>query len=275
MRNKQLSIYGLKFNPFTHDIPTHALWISPQAENYCFGIEQQTQHGGFSLVTGNPGLGKTSVMRILKQRLKKIPEINVAVATRPQASLGDFYREIGDLFGVKLTPHNRWAGTQSLTQKWKHHIETALCRPVVVIDEAQEASSKLLNELRLLSSTDLDSCNVLTVVLCGDQRLQDKISTPDMLPLNSRIRNRLALQEADPEQLQTCLEHALTQAGNPGLLTQGLKVNLANHAMGNTRIMMNMADQLLAIAMHKELGQIDEKLFLETFHIPQKGQKRK
>lgn len=275
MRNKQLSIYGLKFNPFTHDIPTHALWINPQADNFCFGIEQQTQHGGFSLVTGNPGLGKTSVMRILEQRLKIIPEINVAVATRPQASLGDFYREIGDLFGVQLTPHNRWAGTQSLTQKWKHHIETTLCRPVIIIDEAQEASPKLLNELRLLSSTDLDSCNVLTVALCGDDRLQNKLTTPDMLPLNSRIRNRLILQEAHPEQLQMCLEHTLTQAGNPNLLTQGLKVNLANHAMGNTRIMMNMANELLTVAIKNELSQIDEKLFLQTFHTSKKNQKRK
>ena len=77
--------------------------------------------------------------------------------SRPQASLADFYREMGDLFGVELRPHNRWGGAKVLRERWQTHIDAALSRPVLLVDEAQEMQPAVLAELRLLSSAELDS----------------------------------------------------------------------------------------------------------------------
>src|SRR5258708_31866338 len=77
---------------------------------------------------------------------------------------------MGDLFGVELRPHNRWAGAKVLRERWQTHIDASLVRPVLVIDEAQEMLSTVLSELRLLCSTKLDSHILLTVVLAGDRR---------------------------------------------------------------------------------------------------------
>src|SRR6516162_4672585 len=76
----------------------------------------------------------------------------VGVLTRPQAAVADFYRELGHLFSVPLAPHNRWASAKVLREKWLHHIENSLHRPVLLIDEAQQMSASALSELRLLSS---------------------------------------------------------------------------------------------------------------------------
>jgi general secretion pathway protein A len=78
------------------------------------------------------------VLRILSYRLGKLRDVVVGVITRPQGSIADFYRELGHLFGVKLSPHNRYAGAKVLRETWLDHIESSTYRPVLLVDEAQE-----------------------------------------------------------------------------------------------------------------------------------------
>jgi type II secretory pathway predicted ATPase ExeA len=172
---------------------------------------------------------------------------------------------MGDLFGAALRPNNRWAGTKVLRARWQAHIDAGLARPVLVIDEAQEMSASVMAELRLLASTRLDSHVLLTVVLAGDRRLVERLRSDEFLPLGSRIRVRLALERAVPDELRDCLNHALDQAGAVQLMTPELIATLCDHARGNHRALMNMAGELLALATHREARQIDEKLFLETY----------
>ena len=179
--------------------------------------------------------------------------------------MADFYRELGHLFGVALAPHNRWAGAKALREKWMAHVETALSRPVLVIDEAQETKTAVLSELRLLTSAELDSQSILTVVLAGDARLLERLRTPELLPLGSRIRARLHLDYASPKDLRECLTHLLKQAGGPKLMTPELVTTLADHAAGNYRVLTNMAGELLAAAARRELEQLDQGLFIDTF----------
>ncbi|HEX5059987.1 MAG TPA: hypothetical protein VFV99_11540 [Kofleriaceae bacterium] len=82
-------------------------------------------------------------------------------------------------------------------------------------------------------------------VLAGDQRLNERLRSPDLLPLGSRIRRRLQVEAASRDELCACLDHVLDAAGNPALMTIELRVTLAEHALGNYRIMMNMADERL------------------------------
>ena len=112
---------------------------------------------------------------------------------------------MGDLFGVELPPHNRWAGTKILRQKWQDHVASALSRPVLVVDEAQEMRPSVLSELRILSSTKLDSQILLTVVLAGDGRLDERLRSDEFRPLDSRMRVRLQMERAAPDTLQACL----------------------------------------------------------------------
>ena len=141
-------------------------------------------------------------------------------------------------------------------------------RPVLIVDEAQEMVPKVLAELRLLASARLDSHILLTVVLAGDGRLLERFRTDELLPLGSRIRVRMALERASPEELQECLKFALAKAGAPKLMTAELITALCDHAQGNLRALMNMAGELLSLAAEREARQIDEKLFLETYAQP-------
>jgi len=264
-RKKLLSLYGLKWNPFTPDVPTDGLVTTPRIESFVTRIETMVHDGGFALVTGDPGCGKSVALRILEARLSELPEISVGILARPQSGLADFYRELGELFAVDLKPHNRWGGFKMLRERWRAHSEASLLKTVLLIDEAQEMASAVLSELRILSTGAFDAETYLTVILAGDQRLADSFRRPDLLPLGSRIRTRLVLDYAPPDELRTVLCHALKKAGAPQLLTEGLRDVLVEHAAGNFRVLMTMAGELLMAACEREQPSLDEKLFLELY----------
>ena len=113
-------------------------------------------------------------------------------------------------------------------------------------------------------------------MLAGDLRLQDKLRHQDLVPLGNRVRTRLALQPASVEQLQDALKHLLNAAGNSALMTDELIVTLCEHALGNYRVLLTTAAELLVAAAQKELSQIDEKLYFELFSPapPSRGTRR-
>ncbi len=269
MNKKLLALYGLKWNPFSPELPTEALYVTAKVENFCWRIEQGLiREGGFALISGDPGSGKSVVLRLLAERLQQLRDITVGALTHPSSNLADFYREMGDLFAVELKPHNRWGGFKALRERWLAHLEGTLLRPVLLIDEAQEMQPSVLSELRLLSSTQFDSKTLLSVVLAGDARLHTKLRRDELLPLGSRIRIRLLMEYADRNELMACLKYLLDTAGNASLMTPELMQNLCDHALGNYRVLTTMAAELLALAAQQEMTQLDEKLYLEAFATP-------
>ena len=270
MNQRLLALYGLKWNPFSPELPVEAIYVPPKLENFCWRIEHaQIREGGFAMIHGDPGTGKSVALRLLADRLARLPDVTVGVINHPQSNLADLYRELGDVFAVPLRPHNRWGGFKVLRERWLAHLQTTHRRAVLLVDEAQEMSSAALCELRLMASACFDSQPLLCVVLAGDARLIDKLRREELIPLGSRIRTRLATEHASREELLAGLNHLLAGAGNASLMTPALRHTLCDHAAGNYRILTTMAAELLAAATQRELPQLDEKLYLEVFAQPE------
>jgi general secretion pathway protein A len=250
-------------------LPTEAVFITQKVENFIWRIEHsQVREGGFALITGDPATGKSGVLRLLAERLERLREVTVGVLTHPQSNLADFYREMGDIFGVGLKPTNRWGGFKALRERWQAQLENTLLRPMGLIDEAQQMSPAVLSELRVASGTRFDSRPLLSGVLAGDGRLPDKLPREELLPLGSRIRARPVREYATREELLACLPHLLAPAGNAHLMTPELIHTLCDHALGDYRVMTILAAELLTAAAQREATQLDEKLYLEVFAPP-------
>jgi general secretion pathway protein A len=266
MNDRELrAVFGLKYNPFLPDIPSHAIWPLPGVDTFLRRIDTLVREGGFALITGDPGLGKSKTLQLVAQHLGRIPDLTVGVMERPQSQLADFYREMGELFGVSLTPLNRYGGFKTLRTRWKVHCQSTLARPVLLIDEAQEVSTACLTELRLLQSAGFDSQSLLFTILCGDNRLPQRFRCAELMPLGSRIQVRLQLGPLPPDQLEEYINFALEQAGHPRLMTQQLTQTLVAHSLNNLRVLNHTAAEMLSAAAEKNLPHLDESLFFELF----------
>ena len=251
--------------------------VTAKIENFAWRVEQLVQEGGFALISGESGTGKSVAMRIVAQRLAVQRDVVVGAIERPQSKTPDFYRELGDIFSVKLSPANRWGGFRALRERWKAHVASSRIKPVLLVDEAQEMTPAVLSELRILSSADFDATSLLTVVLSGDGRLLELLRHEDLIPLGTRIRTRLQTEPASREELLELLGHALSKAGNPTLMTAQLIDTLVDHSAGNYRLLMTMSAELLAYGMAHEVTQLDEKFYLEVFQtkLPRPAAKKK
>jgi hypothetical protein len=93
--------------------------------------------------------------------------------------------------------------------------------------------------------------------------VEEKLRTPDLLPVASRIRTRLVLDAEPPDVLGTMLRHLLAAAGNAALMTDELQRTVCEHAAGNRRVLMNLCNELLVLAVAKSAKRLDESLFLD------------
>src|SRR5512132_1968889 len=110
---RQSEGYTLKFHPFHPDIPAEALFTTPAVNSFIRRTE-----GGIAMLTGDPGTGKSIALRLLIERLRVLPGVVVGRIEHPQSHTPDFYRELGEVFGLALTAHNRWAGFKALRVRW-------------------------------------------------------------------------------------------------------------------------------------------------------------
>ena len=76
MNKKLLSVYGLKWNPFSPDVPVEGLHLTPRVENFCWRTENLAREGGFALVTGEPGGGKSIALRLLVEQSRSPSKIS-------------------------------------------------------------------------------------------------------------------------------------------------------------------------------------------------------
>ena len=83
MNRKTLhALHGLKWNPFTSDVPNEGLLATPQIESFCARVEGMVYEGGFALITGDPGNGKSVALRILADKIAELPEVTVGIGAR-------------------------------------------------------------------------------------------------------------------------------------------------------------------------------------------------
>jgi len=128
------------------------------------------RRGGFAVVTDDPGNRQLRLSAYPRRAIGGGRDVNLGMISRPRPTSPTSGRPVRR----PTKPHNRWGAAKILRQSWQAHIDTALSRPVLIVDEAQEIGSPVLSELRLFASAKLNSYFLPTVVCAGDTCLIER-----------------------------------------------------------------------------------------------------
>lgn len=208
--NRTYSRFGLTKDPFSKDVPVDELFEHPGREKALKRLKAALQGRASAVLTGEPGTGKTFVLRGLEEELPA-GRFRLTYIHNSHVNVRDFYRQLSVALGLEPT-----ATPEALFRGVSRHIEetaTAKVHPVLLLDEGQLLAVKVLEHLPLLLNFQKDSKPFLSIVLVGLPELRQRLSRNVLASLAARLPVRIQLDTLGPQDIAAYLAHRLRAAG--------------------------------------------------------------
>lgn len=174
-----------------------------------YGIKERI---GFILITGEIGSGKTTVIRNFLKNLDK--SINLSRINNTKVSSEQLISMINEDFGLKVDGKSKIRLLSDLNDFLIDQYANKM-HPVLLIDEAQNLSVDLLEEIRLLSNLETDRAKLLQIILVGQPEMNKTLMQPDLMQLRQRININCHISSLTIDETIKYVKHRLTVAGNP------------------------------------------------------------
>lgn len=246
------AFYGLREKPFNLTPDPKYLYLSDKHKeafaHLLFGIKNRS---GFVMVTGEIGTGKTTICRNLLNQLD--PNTEVAFVFNPSLNPNELLRRIVDEFGIETPADNALALMDALND-YLLKAAAAGKNCVLLIDEAQNLSPQVLEQIRLLSNLETESEKLLQIILIGQPELLDKLSLRELRQLNQRITARYHLKPLDEKETLQYIAYRLHVAGGRKKIQFAKKAIrlLYKHSGGTPRVINALCDRALLIGYTRE-----------------------
>ena len=246
------SFFGLNEKPFSITPDPRYLYLSRRhAEALAHLLYGITESGGFIQLTGEVGTGKTTVVRSL---LEQLPEhADVALVLNPRLSPEEFLLTICDELHIEVPQR---ASPKSIVDALNRHLLEAHAagrRVVLIVDEAQNLSADVLEQIRLLTNLETAKQKLLQIILIGQPELREVLARSDLRQLAQRITGRYHLEPLEFEELRGYVRHRLEVAGGRGdIFTPGALKMLHRRSGGIPRLVNVIADRALLGAWSRE-----------------------
>ncbi len=204
--------FGLKENPFNVNPDPRYLFLTPNTQEalacLTYGIETRK---GFILLTGEVGTGKTTLINKLLEWLHK-ERVFTAFVFNPRLSVSQFFDFMMADFGIPCESRQKGQMLLKLNQ-WLLDRYQAGERAVLVVDEAQNLSPQMLEEIRLLTNLETSTEKLLQIVLAGQPELEQKLNQPQLRQLRQRITLRAKTRQLTLEETQRIYSGAPAHRG--------------------------------------------------------------
>lgn len=205
--------FGLNEKPFTITPDPRYLFMSERhGEGLAHLVYGVTESGGFIQLTGEVGTGKTTLVRTLLGQLPS--EVDVALILNPQLSALEFLLSICEELGVGLPDDRR--SLKALVDALNRHLLAAHSkgrRTILLVDEAQNLSEDVLEQVRLLTNLETARQKLLQIILIGQPELRDLLAQNNLRQLAQRVTGRYHLEPLTREESLRYIEHRLKVAG--------------------------------------------------------------
>ena len=242
--------FSLSATPFTKEVADTDLWLPPSRQSAIDDLVECLDSRASALVTGESGVGKTCILRAVRQRL---PKERFRLTYCHNATLGrrDFYRQVCTTLG--LAPKATAAAVFHAVAAEVHQLATARVHPVLLLDEAHLLHPDVLGHLHILLNYEWDSRALLSVVLIGLPELDDRLASSVHKSLLSRLHTRLRIAPAAEADSTDYIRHRLGLAGcTKDLFSSGAVALLHEHTCGAHRDLDRLASLALREAARRK-----------------------
>ena len=234
--NMYTSFFGLRQEPFSIAPDPRYLFMSERHRealaHLLFGVRGG---GGFVLLTGEIGTGKTTVCRCFLEQVPK--RCNVAYIFNPKLTVTELLKTVCEEFRIPH-PLMRADGRPETVKDYLDPINEFLLRThavgqnnVLIIDEAQNLSADVLEQLRLLTNLETNERKLLQIILIGQPELRGMLARPELEQLAQRVIVRYHLQDLSPRETLVYIRHRLGVAGLKGALPFDRRAAQQVHAL--------------------------------------------
>ena len=261
--------YRLRLNPFEMTPDPSFLFLTRRHQEALmalyYGVHRRK---GFVALTGDVGTGKTLLIRCLLRMLKD-SEIACAYVFNSRLSTLDFLHYVATEFGLAVSGKTKGEVLQDLR---KHLIERHQknLTNMIVVDDAQGLSIKLLEEIRLLTNLETEQEKLLQILLVGQPELDEKLDSFDLRQLRQRIALRSHLEPLDLEETGGYIRHRLELASAPAeacdLFAEETIERIYRHSRGVARLINTVCENALVTAFARQLTSVPPDIIDEVAH---------
>ncbi len=238
--------FALRQAPFSIAPDPEFLYLSPGHREAFAHLTYGLSQGGFVLITGEVGTGKTTLLRNLLQEMP--PDTDVAFILNPRLTVRELLETICDELGIAYDHADR-ASTKHYVDALSHHLLEAHAAgrsTLLIIDEAQNLAPVVLEQIRLLTNLETDKRKLLRIMLLGQPELLELLARKELRQLAQRITARYHLRGLDRQETEAYVIHRLQRAGGSALLfTQPALRRLYRISRGVPRLINLIADRAL------------------------------
>jgi type II secretory pathway predicted ATPase ExeA len=259
--------FGLKENPFNVNPDPRYLYLTPNTQEalacLTYGIETRK---GFILLTGEVGTGKTTLINKLLEWLHK-ERVFTAFVFNPRLSVSQFFDFMMADFGIPCESRQKGQMLLKLNQ-WLLDRYQAGERAVLVVDEAQNLSPQMLEEIRLLTNLETSTEKLLQIVLAGQPELEQKLNQPQLRQLRQRITLRAKTRQLTLEETQGYIQERMRIAGaeNPDIFSPEAIVAVHRFARGIPRVTNLLCEHALVSSFAEQKNPVPAELVEEVAH---------
>lgn len=253
-----LATFGLRSAPFSKEIEDADLWLPESKATLVAGIEEALADHQSVLLLGEPGVGKTCVLRALRHRL---PQAGFRLTYCRNSTLGrrDFYRLLCHTLG--LHPTSSAANLFLAVETHVHDLKRDRVHPVFLLDEAHLLHADMLAHLHILMNYEWDAGALLSLLLVGLPELEGNLQRRAHRSLLTRIHHRFLIPPATIEDTSEYVRHRLGKAGTDRpVFPDDALAALHEHSQGALREIDRLATAALRDAARRKKRLVDRDL---------------
>ncbi|HEX5655742.1 MAG TPA: AAA family ATPase [Polyangiales bacterium] len=254
--------FGLNAVPFTKEVADAELWVPSSRLRVVDQVVEACHDRGHVLLTGEPGVGKTCVLRAVRHRL---PTDGFRLTYCHNATLGrrDFYRHV--CLALGLSPKATAAAVFYAIHEHVQNLGTERVHPIFLLDEAHLLHQDVLEHLHILANHEWDARALLSLVLVGLPETRDRLALHKNRSLWSRIHTRVCLGEASPADTAEYVAHRMKSAGCDREVFSSDAVSLLHEASrGHLRDIDRIATDCLKLAHKRRARIIDRDILVRV-----------